>query len=218
MMQHRFRVQRNSAQRNRSNRVHAYHVFLTYPRCSLGSAEQFEDAFRVMLRRNSFDQTEYYGCREDDGRGDSATYHVLVRLGKQPNWDISTAKVRFRVEDNNTYASIQTPKSKDGGSSAFIQSCLFDLQQKGGTCFGDSLFFRRKQQPSLSVSFTCPNDRDALHAECISFCRNMKERFSDLESHIHIKGGMFWCYVLYSYFVLLIALDSGGNGGLSKSD
>lgn len=66
-------------------------VFLTYSQCSIESKDEFEKWFSYMLEQKDLKTATYYGCRENH-ETEGIHYHVLVNLGKQPNWGSEHAR------------------------------------------------------------------------------------------------------------------------------
>jgi hypothetical protein len=93
-------------------RLHNQWVFLTYSKCSLESKNRFEEGLSEMLQRNDFPTATYYGCREHH-ETEGIHYHVLVNLGKQPNWSFKRAQLKFNVRNNECDSlHISTPRAK----------------------------------------------------------------------------------------------------------
>lgn len=114
-------------------------VFLTYSHCSIESKDEFEKGFSYMLERNDLRTATYYGCREND-ETERIHYHVLVNLGKQPNWSRKHARSVFLVEGNECDSlNISTPTLQPKQKlSQFIEKHVnYCEKEKGGDCFGE---------------------------------------------------------------------------------
>ncbi|KAJ5751475.1 uncharacterized protein N7511_008440 [Penicillium nucicola] len=125
-------------------RLHHRWVFLTYFQCSLESKDDFEEGFSDMLQRNELTASTYYGCREHHAT-EGIHYHVLVNLGKQPNWSFKTARSNFIVLNNecDSLHIVSTPRAEQNISRYIDDHVKYCEKEKGGDCFG--------QRPIASV-------------------------------------------------------------------
>lgn len=142
-----FRVSRASSRTGRSTslssapteaRLRHRWVFLTYSQCSIESKDEFEKWFSYMLEQKDLKTATYYGCRENH-ETEGIHYHVLVNLGKQPNWGSEHARSVFLAEGNECRSFKSTPRLRPTQSlSQFIEKCLsYCEMEKGGDCFGE---------------------------------------------------------------------------------
>ncbi|PWY71297.1 hypothetical protein BO83DRAFT_417894 [Aspergillus eucalypticola CBS 122712] len=93
-----------SDKKKHSQKIHCRWIFLTYTDSSFEQEDDFVNGFRAMLERNSLASSTFFGCREDHTEG-GVLYHVLLHLGKQVNWKVSTAH-RYLVVSDNPHESI----------------------------------------------------------------------------------------------------------------
>ncbi|OQD99495.1 hypothetical protein PENSOL_c006G09603 [Penicillium solitum] len=151
------RVSRSSSQTGRStsvssalteDRLRHRGVFLTYSQCSIESKDEFEKGFSYMLERRDLRTATYYGCRENH-ETEGIHYHVLVNLGKQPNWSPKHAQSVFLVEGNECRSlNISTPQLQPKQRlSQFIEKHVnYCEKEKGGDCFGERPEFSVKKK------------------------------------------------------------------------
>ncbi|KAK4867288.1 hypothetical protein LT330_000798 [Penicillium expansum] len=112
-------------------------VILTYARCSVESKDEFEQGFSDMLNRNDLRQASYYGCREHH-KTEGIHYHVLLNLGRQPNWSYEHARSVLLVEGNECDSlNIATPRLKQKLARFIENHVNYCEKEKGGDCFGE---------------------------------------------------------------------------------
>ncbi|KGO37682.1 hypothetical protein PEX1_056620 [Penicillium expansum] len=137
-------------------------VFLTYARCSLESKDDFEEGFSDMLNRNGFRQATYYGCREHH-KFEGIHYHVLVNLGKQPNWSYDYARSAFSVEGNECDSLNLSTRAKQRLVQFIENHVNYCEKEKGGDCFGErpensteKKLERKRQWEEIGMQLTAP--------------------------------------------------------------
>ncbi|KAJ5357734.1 hypothetical protein N7541_004892 [Penicillium brevicompactum] len=117
-------------------RIHHRWLFLTYASCSITSKDDFEEAFSDTLQRNDLTIAKYYGCREHH-KTEGIHYHVLVNLGRQPNWSMKYARGVFTVESNECHSlHISTPWKKQRLTEFKQKHVSYCEKVDGGDCFG----------------------------------------------------------------------------------
>ena len=116
-----------------------------------------------MLERNDYQTASYYGCREHHKSGD-IHYHVLLNLGKQPNWSYTYARSAFLVEDNECESlSIVTPRPRQSLGQFIENHVKYCEKEKGGNCFGERPGFavgkqkeRKRERKEIGSQSTAP--------------------------------------------------------------
>lgn len=90
-----------------------------------------------MLERIDYPTASYYGCREHHKSGD-IHYHVLLNLGKQPNWSYAYARTAFFVKGNECESLLIDTLQHRNSRKQFVENHVkYCEKEKGGDCFGE---------------------------------------------------------------------------------
>lgn len=162
-------------------------VFLTYSQCSIESKDEFEKWFSYMLEGRDLRTATYYGCRENH-ETEGVHYHVLVNLGKQPNWSPKHAQSVFLVEGNECRSlNISTPQPKQKLSQFIEEHVNYCEKEKGGDCFGERPEFsvkkkleRKRKWEEIGFQPTAPAKLAMLKSFLASFSK-IAPRTNDVE-------------------------------------
>ncbi|OJJ67632.1 hypothetical protein ASPBRDRAFT_333610 [Aspergillus brasiliensis CBS 101740] len=117
-------------------KLHCRWMFLTYAECSLSDEAAFVEGLRARLKQKHLTSAEFYGCREEHTQK-GVRYHVLLDVGKQINWLVSTARRFLRVSDDPLESIKIRGHSPKQRTDDFIIKHMEDCEQRAdGAAFG----------------------------------------------------------------------------------
>jgi Geminivirus Rep catalytic domain len=120
--------------RTRRHEIAHSWLFITYSQSTLHDKSEFIEQFELMLQRNSFPRTYYFGARElhaDEG----IHYHVILGFGQRKRMSFKTARHLLNVSSRSDEAINFSPMKTGQSSRQYVSNCI-GYCEKQGDVFG----------------------------------------------------------------------------------